>query len=125
MTTIAQAFNPQYFAEAIHRDGTSNAFAVPSYPAYVVAYNEMTEIIRAQKVPSLTTELQAIAVMAAPYVDAIAFDDVFTASPNENYRATRCIVLEAARLWFTERLHEQFKPDGVLINWLKDIRVKQ
>lgn len=106
-------------AQHIDREGTENAFAAAPFETYSAALDDMLE--SKDRIDQLSPALQQIIV---PVAGVLSAESIAAALAGEPGDAQRAALLEAARLWFTEKLHAAISHAPLFISWTRDERVK-
>lgn len=107
------------FAKKIERAEADNAFAAAPFETYGAALADMLDA--KERVAQLSPALQQIIV---PVSGVLTAESVAAALAGQPGDAQRRALLEAARLWFTEKLHAAISHAPLFISWTRDERVK-
>lgn len=108
------------FVFRVEREGTPNAFEAKPFEAYAAALADMADA--KDRIEQLPSALQRI--IAAPIDSLLTPENIATALGGVGGNPIRSALLEAARLWFTEKLHAAVSHGPLYIHWTRDERVK-
>lgn len=106
-------------AQPIEREGTENAFNAAPFETYSAALADM--LASKDRLAQLSPALQQI---LAPVAGVLSAESIAAALAGKPGDAQRAALLEAARLWFTEKLHAAISHAPLFISWTRDERVK-
>lgn len=127
---MIKPFNPFDHVTQYEREGVAFAFTASPFGAYSAALVDMIDVAASGRIDQQSSALQTIVKPLADTLKALDPESVaavlspLPADAPDAAKAERAQIIEAARLWFTEKLHAAVSFGQLAIHWQKDERVK-